>query len=114
MTNTATDRQHAAADALITRVGEFGAVFRKDTDGTWRVIARAELAAPGAIVEVTKADGTTKRVRVTRTNRSGKRVGVAFKIVDFTDRIATHSHLADMDAADAAGRAVNGNGQIWD
>lgn len=112
---TTTARQQSAADALIARVGEVGALFRKDTDGTWRVVCRAELAEQFATITVTKADGTTKRVLVTRINRTGERVGIPYAIVDFSDSVsAPRSLTREMDAADAAGRRINGNGQIWD
>lgn len=85
MTQTAA---HTAADALIARIADGTVVFQRDTreaGSPWRIIGRADIIAPGHHVDVTKADGTTKRVQVYAISRSGERNGVSYAIALFRD-----------------------------
>lgn len=137
-TATAT-RQQSAADALVAKVAQGLTTFRKDVDGTWRVIGPAADLHVGATVTVTKADGSTKKVTVVAVNRTGERNGTAYAIADIRDAVRTASErdaelaamtseqylaeyttrgrrqaMAAHDAAYAAGRRHGVNGQIWD
>lgn len=74
----------AAAQQMLDKIRDGQAVFTKAPSG-WMVIGPAADITPGAVVTVTKTDGTTKKVRIEALGSSGEKQGVAYTVATFAD-----------------------------
>jgi hypothetical protein len=60
-----------------------GKIFFTKAPSGWMIIGAADKIQKDAIVDVTKADGTTKAVRVTRIDSTHTREGFTYSVAEF-------------------------------
>lgn len=80
----AQDRQAAAAE-MLNKVKAGLTLFAKDPQTGWIIVGPTAALTPGAQVEVTKANGETKTVRVASVIASFSKAGVDYSTARFAD-----------------------------
>lgn len=78
-------RKKTTAAAMFTAVRDGKSVFTKDPSSGWLVVGPTATLTEGAHVEVTKASGETKTVRITQVVASFSRHGLDYATARFTD-----------------------------
>jgi hypothetical protein len=71
------------AQRMLDQVRDGKTVFTRSAD-QWLIVGPADRMIPGHTVDVTKADGTVKTVRVHTLHKRGEVQGVTYQVAEFT------------------------------